>query len=285
MCAPCWAQNDFTGDPNVIMVQNFETADRDNPTTGLWYDSSGNGQHFTESGSPDVNDVNDYFKQGASSGYFDAKTYTQVGSYLRLTDADLSAKWPFKSTFSGTVKFSYCAWFRIDGPPDGSSNNAIKSLFGQYKITVPERVVDFGLYWDGSIVRLKYSKGYNSGASVEASDGTATLVSGRWYHVGLTYDDTDHSVKIRLWDDTAGAIVDNITDTHENSMDPSGSAESVFIGNRTITPAQYYEFDGWMDEVVFFDDILTSAEIDQIRLGTYGAAAMANNWWWRRRHN
>jgi hypothetical protein len=32
-------------------------------------------------------------------------------------------------------------------------------------------------------------------------------VAGRWYHISATFDDATHTGTIRIWDDTAGAIL------------------------------------------------------------------------------
>ena len=284
LCAPAWAANIWTGDPNVLYVQNFEVSDSNNPASGNWTDSNGSGLIFYNSGSPQVDDVNNYYKQGAGSGDFVCRGQFVVGSYISTSDATLSAAWPIKSTFAGTVKLSYCAWFRPDLLPTAGANDNVRCLFGKYNNSSGERVVSASVVWDGSKAVLQYVKGYNSGGSATATNHTRALVSGQWYHIGLTYDDTDHSVVMRLWDATAGTVYE-VTDTHANAMEPDGGNEDLMIGNLQITAAQYYEFDGWMDEVVFFNDVLTSAEIDEIRQGIYGNPTSGGDWWYRRRHN
>ena len=261
--------NDFTGDPNCICLMNFDIADEDNPSTGWWYDSSGNAQNFSGNQAVEPNTVD--YQQGDASCAFVCDGVYQVGDYLSRADADLSADWPLKSTFAGTVKFSYCAWFRPGLLPTATANDTQRSLLGKYNFSSGERCIGLSEVWDGTKAILRFAKGWNSGASSELTSHTRALVSGQWYHIGLTYDDTDHGMVMRLWDETAGTVYE-VTDTHSNSMEPDASNEALMIGNQQITAAQYYEFDGLMDEVVFFDDELTSDEIDEIRLGTYGAS-------------
>jgi len=282
LCAPAWSANDFSADPNVLALMNFDIADEDNPSLGYWHDSSGNDQDF--SGDVDSNTVD--FQQGDGCAEFDCMGKYAVGNYINRADVDLSADWPIKQTFAGTVKFSFCAWFKPDLLPTSTTGDQIRALFGKYNSNAGERGIALTEFWDDSKACLRFYKGWDSGGSQELTLHTTALVSGQWYHIGLTYDDTDHSVVMRLWDETAGTVT-AVTDTHTNAMDPNGCSKPVYIGQLQLTAGQYYEFDGLMDEMVFFNDILTADEIDEIRLGTYGAPAATgtSNWWWRRRHN
>ena len=283
MCATAWSANVWTGDPNVICVQNFDLADVNNPSSNWWYDSSGNAQHFVESSPKHVDANTADYKQGTSAGRFNDLGYSGLGAYISRADAALSAAWPIKSTFSGTAKFSYCAWFKPDRLPTEDAGDTLRYLLGKWGTS--EACVGVYLWYDGANSTVRFAKGWDNGDNSEALASTTTMVSGQWYHVGITYDDTDHGAVMRLWDDTAGTVSET-TATHVHAWEPDASDEALRIGNRQISFAQRYEFDGLMDEVVFFNDELTSAEIDQIRLGTYGSSSTGtSDWWYRRRHN
>jgi hypothetical protein len=58
---------------------------------------------------------------------------------------------------------------------------------------------------------------------------------------------------------------------------PPGCTEELRLGNGQ---GGFGYLNGNLDEVVIFDDVLTTDEIDAIRGGTYGG----NDWWWRRRN-
>ncbi|MBE3144107.1 MAG: hypothetical protein IMZ61_09325, partial [Planctomycetes bacterium] len=79
---------------------------------------------------------------------------------------------------------------------------------------------------------------------------------------------SDRSYRVRIWDDFAGAIL---------GTDKTGiSPVNIFVGTGTIYrgyAAAAFDMLGHVDEMVVFDDILTPGEIDEIRAGTYGAAA------------
>ena len=144
-----------------------------------------------------------------------------------------------------------------------------------------ESVITFGLYnkWDGatgnrSIIiqvtsagHFNFYLGYNGGASAENIYDAGSLVSGRWYHYGLTFDNADKSWKIVVWDDTALAKVINASGTSTNNI--SAVTTPLIIGARYDANLPIAPFDGEKDEVVVFKDILTTGEIDQIRQGTY----------------
>ena len=114
--------------------------------------------------------------------------------------------------------------------------------------------------------------GYNGGASQETLYSASTLVTGRFYHYGFTFDDTDKSWKLVVWDDTGSTKIINTSGTATNNISVEAIRVAVGVGyfesagNNPRMP-----FDGETDEVVVFKDILTTGEIDQIRQGTYGS--------------
>jgi hypothetical protein len=118
---------------------------------------------------------------------------------------------------------------------------------------------------DGAIEILQ---GYNSGDSYEIVSAPANLITGVWYHVAATYDDSDMSFRVRVWDDTNSQLLhDDFTGNFTNQIN-IGSASFV-IGNRSDVPATS-AFDDLIDEVVVFDKVLSVSEIDEIRSNTFG---------------
>ena len=92
------------------------------------------------------------------------------------------------------------------------------------------------------------------------------LSSNRWYHVAFTYRDSDRSYHVRVWDGTAGVLRFDATGT---------AAYPISVGDAPVIlgdlPLESRHYDGLLDEMVVFKDVLTTAEIDQIRQGTYGS--------------
>ena len=278
LCAPAWGANIFTGDANCVALWNFEngalTTDSISTNTLL-----ANGVIFT----PTAETVD--YKQGSACVDLEAGTVSQGGAYLSILDSSLSSDFPIKASYANTVQLSVCYWFKAESLPSGATNDDRKGLFSKWDWAGDhDYVYNSFLYFDGSNPVVGTSKGYNSGADSESSFHSTVLQTGRWYHLGTTYDDSTKLVRMRLWDDTAKSVVD-VTDTQVQSI--SLTTEALRVGLWGIYYASRYEFDGLVDEMVVFNDILTADEIDAIRSGTYGSAAESttSNWWWRRRHN
>ena len=242
MCAPAWSVNDFTGDANVVALWRFENG-------ALTTDSKG-ANTLTNSG---VGGDTTNYKEGLASALFNA-----VSDVLYRADADLDAGFPFKSGDT-TKKITVCGWFR---PTSLIAFN--RWLVSKYRWSDNER--SFGIFVDDASNAISLSIGYNSGASYEELNHASTLIVNTWYHFGITFDDSDKSYRIRIWDDTAGAILGvDKTGTATNNM--YAGAAPFAIGKGESDNA----LSAQVDEIVVFNDILTAAEIDQIRGGTYGA--------------
>jgi len=118
------------------------------------------------------------------------------------------------------------------------------------------------------LVILDASAKVNLLISANGSDwGTYThataLAAGRWYHAGITYDASDDSYRIRLYDYTAAATV---------GVDKTGTATDILIVDANFLlsdTAAAQSLDGKLDEVVVFKDVLNVSEIDAIRAGTF----------------
>ena len=106
------------------------------------------------------------------------------------------------------------------------------------------------------------------GLSYEILDASYTnLTTGVWYHIGATFDNTTKEWQLRVWDDNAKteAYYANGTATNNISLTDAPFAIGAWFNGGTPV----YPIDGLIDEVVVFDDILTTGEIDKIRQGTY----------------
>jgi hypothetical protein len=235
--------NDFTGDPNALGLYNMDQAG------GILLDSLGGVGDMVNFGGAVLDVVN--FKQGDASGKFVSPDALWIQDHL------LPADFPLKDgTSNGTFSLSF--WFR--------SNLASMSsewIISKWYSLGNER--SFLIFGSGSTISLYM--GYNGGSSTDtsASDTSTTIVRDRWYHIGITWDDSDQSWRIRIYDafnDTVGET------TGTNSNGPSNpDGGSWTVGGNPDTSGF---FDGWLDEVVIFKDVLTADEIDEIREGTYG---------------
>ncbi len=239
--------NNFTDDPNCVALWKFVDGALTTDTIGTNTLTNNNGV---------VSNLVD-FKEGASSADFESGS-TQ---YFDIIDADLDAGFPLKSG-DANKKFSICGWLQIE------AIGAHIGIFSKDKIgdrTLTIRVTNSG--------KFEVKMGYGDGTLNETIYEAGALVTGRFYHFGFTFQDSDKSWQLVVWDDTA---VSKIIDTSGNSTNniyvgiaPVAVVLGYFDGGTPFNP-----FDGEQDEVVVFKDILTIAEIDEIRAGTYGPATV-----------
>ena len=92
------------------------------------------------------------------------------------------------------------------------------------------------------------------------------MSTGVWYHVGATFNNSSKAFQLSIYEDGVGVIHDHSGTATDNISITSGG---FAIGATFDSGTPYRHFDGWIDEVVVFSDILTPGEIDQIRSGTY----------------
>jgi len=236
--------NDFSGDANCVAVYNFEES-------GV----SADGKDYNEDSknSNDLTDVNTVQKdadsmQGAQSIYFSNTN----NEYFSIDDGDLSAGFPMKNGV-GTISWSVCFWIQPLVPAN------TEGVLGKFAFN------DGGLYiYIGTDEKL-YVRVYDDAAAFDTEVYGTAFDGSTWFHVGVTYDSSDNGYRIRIWDDDGGALLGaDETGTFSNAC--TDSSVALLIGKGS------FELDGNLDEVVFFKDVLSADEIDQIRAGTYGAA-------------
>ena len=92
---------------------------------------------------------------------------------------------------------------------------------------------------------LQFFIGTNSGASFELLSGTLSTSTGRWYHVGATFNNTTKAWELRVWDDTAGSEVLNASGTASNNISITSAAVAIGASYKNGTPERY--FDGLID--------------------------------------
>ncbi len=194
------------------------------------------------------------FKQGDASGIFVAAD----SDNFSITDANLDAGFPLKNG-DANKKISVCNWVKF-------TDITITGWDGMWsKAGTGKESLELGIIDVAGTKRVQGFLGFNNGVSTEAFTDTETaIVAGRWYHIGFTYQDSDKSWRIRIWDDTASSVTDKTGNTTNNIN--VEDAPFQINGN----PDGHY-LDMRVDELVVFKDILGTGEIDQIREGTFGA--------------
>lgn len=185
-----------------------------------------------------------------------------------LSDSSVVAGFPLKG--GDTIKIiSVAFWFRSTSfPSEGTS----RILVMKYAYWAGRTFVIY-LKKTGGNTYVAFGIGYGAGGgSWELVQHLSALTVGRWYHVGVTFQDSDGTYRIRIWDDTAGAILG--TDLTGNMTNKIYISSAEYY--RVATNGSGEMFSGKMDEVVFFNDILTTDEIDKIRQGLYPSAPPAS---------
>ena len=225
--------------------------------TTLTLDANGDANNIGIFGA--VADLIDY-KQGASSADF------TPNGYMYRTDANLSADFPLKNG-DANKKISVCCWFRMENPPSATP----RDLFAKYHSGDDTRSILAQVYnLSGTTHYVRVYVGHSGGTSGQNKVLTHDLDGSVWYHLAVTYDDATKNLVIRLYDtDDSTVYSDSWTMTNNINVE---DAEWT-IGNK----GDHTEpFDGLIDEMVVFNDVLSSSEIDGIRAGTYDILADAN---------
>jgi hypothetical protein len=246
--------NVFTGDPNCVALWRFESG-------ALGTDSIGSNS-VAGSGGASADTGNK--KEGGAS----VDLVAASSQYLFLDDGSLDSGYPLKNG-SSSPKHSYCGWFYMDLDP---SSGQARIVYSKYH-TVNARSILVYLYNDGTGVKFAVNIGYNSGISEEGAEiprATHDVQTGQWYHFAFTHNDSTKAWHIRLWDDSGSTAYDN-TGTFTNNITINN--QPINIGRE---PSAYWQYwDGHVDELVVFNDILTTNEIDQIRSGTFPGGGAA----------
>ena len=245
--------NDFSGDVNTQGLYNFDSG-------ALTTDSSGNGNTLVQDGPMTSNLVD--FKQGDGSVVGVASPRTAQ----HIADASLNADFPLKSGDTNK-KISIAAWVNFDTTTIVGSRDMFfsKATFSG----TPDASFECGLFNDSGTPRLYFAIGHNSGASQEiVFDTNITVVVGRWYHYAVTFQDSDKSYKLRLWDEFNTTVHETTGNTTNNIW--INSQQWTVNGDAFSPPVGGQGLDINIDEWVVFNDILTSDEIDEIRNGIFG---------------
>jgi len=238
------ALNDFSGDARCAALWRFES--------GLSTRDSKGANTLTAYNTP-TEDLVD-FKEGACCAVMTLAS----SEYFAIADAALAAGFPLKSG-DATKVFSACLWFKATSFP-AAGGIILSKRDSSTKWTFILSTWASGalyLYWV-----------YNSGGASHALNIGYTLVTGRWYHIGLAIDGVNKTLYVRIWDDTAGAVVKEISFTPTNALYVSNAAFGIGASGTGEAP-----INGKMDEVVVFNALLTSTEIDLIRSGAFPSVA------------
>ena len=237
--------NNFAADPNCVAVYDFEDPDQ------LGADSRGGDDTLVNYG-VDPYDIS--VKQGSYAALFNPAQ----ADHMYALDDNLSAGFPLKSE-SKNKSFSFSFWVRL---------NRLDSPGWYYILSKGENNADkrsFALAINTSH-QLALQVGYSNGTLYETKTTGSPVTVDTWYHVGVTYNDATRAYRIRVYSDASSSLLFDETGTFSNHINVE---DGMFkLGDVHGSGGGY--LDGYLDEVAAFNDVLTAAEIDKIRQGTYG---------------
>lgn len=241
--------NDFSGYSNCVALWRFENG-------ALTADSIG-GNTLTAYNTPAADTVD--YKEG--SACVDLEFGDNDALYM--LDAGADADFPTKNGQPGTL--SLCSWTKIE-----SFANDNMAIYSKWGVNSNKRNVRFGLIT--ATPTFACSIGYNSGNSEEVVVSSGTPQLGRWYHLAFTFNNSTRAWQFVVWDDTASSKIVNTSGTATNNMNVDDALHMIGVGRYTTGFDDYW--DGKIDELVVFKNILSTSEIDQIRAGTFGSPAL-----------
>lgn len=235
-------ENKFDDDPNCTAVYNFEDG-------ALTVDSKGGNTLDNNGASADTGD----YKQGGASVDFELSET----DYMTIADGDLDAGVFGRS--DGSAVGSICFWIKLE--------SMVADSFSATKHNPESDLRSLALEIDSSD-KLGFTSGYSSGTAGNFYDYGTVFALATWYHVTFTLDGSDN-YRIRIRNGSTGALLStDLTGTLTNSI--SLTTAALVIGARADGAGYSGYLDGKLDELVYFKDVLTVSEIDQIYAGTYG---------------
>ena len=237
--------NDFTLDDDIKALWRFENG-------ALTIDSKGE-NILTNAG---VNSNIESYKEGFGSAQFGAD------SRLYINDGDLDTGFPLKNGDTNK-KLTLCTWLYMDTAPSAAAAND-SIIFMKYAANKCSIKITLNTTVTSTYLTVYISAG---GVTYETSYYHATpLVIGRWYHIAITYQASDGAYRIRIYDATAAAI---------HGSDKTGTLGNVYVGTAPIFIGYLYNslrnhsLYGKLDEMIMFNRVLTTDEIDDIRTNTF----------------
>ncbi len=246
--------NIFNTDPNCVAVWNLEPG-------LLTIDSRGTNKLTNYNG---VASDTTSFKQG--TGCADFNDY----NWLTINDANLTPNFPFKDGTSND-RISVTGWVKLDSLPTDHGPYGYKVIYAKDSATWPDFIEGFAI----TVGQFYYpsTNDYRSSFAIMVSHAGSykqywlpnEVVTGRWYHLAVTFTNAGKAYHIRVWDAQAGALLGDttgVTDDYATFNKLPARLGAIASGTKA--------FNGRMDEMVVFNDILTNTEIDKIRQGTYG---------------
>lgn len=232
--------NDFSAETRCKALWRFESG-------ALTADSKGTNT-LTSAGTP-AEDLVD-FKEGACCVDIEYATT----DYFTIADAALDAGFPLKNG-DATKKLTWAAWIKQESQTPSYA-------FILSKWDTPNNKKSLAVTTVSNVLKIYW--GYSSGTLSEEISTGISILDGEWYHVAIAVDGVAKSFKARVYR-LSNSTVYTYSSTQTNALNVEDAAFRIGARDGDTT----YRWDGKIDEVIVFDDILSDIEIDQVRAGAF----------------
>ena len=237
--------NNFASDPNCVALWRFESGQ-------LTADSVGTNTLTNHGVTANTTDK----KEATSS----ANLQAAQNDYFSIANASLSSMFPFSGA-AAPKTISVAFWMKLNSLPlVGYTYDPFSKLDSSRALaTFTTMIGDGGQmgFFIGTADSRKYEDAWT----------TSIIVPGQWYHVVVTYRDSDRSYQINVWSAETGAVLAEKTGALTNNIVVTNA--DVYLGARQDLEANRF-LDGLLDEMVVFNDVLTPDEMAKIRAANYG---------------
>ncbi len=242
--------NDFASDPDCAALWRFESGQLTTDSVGS------NTLEIVETVTAETSD----HKEGEASANLET-------GYFRIDDADLDPGFPLKSGVA-TPAFSVAFWMKaytVSERLTGSVMYAKGAEAGPYTYSF-----GMGLYEPAGAgtgtIRLMVGTAGGTNQHIYDTHLSRVLQRDQWYHMAVTYEQTSPTegiLNLYIYDPSDGTV---LTSTVASANVP------VYDGPLALGLSRWSSsrFVGLLDEMVVFKDVLTEAEVNQIRQGSYG---------------
>jgi hypothetical protein len=170
------------------------------------------------------------FGQGASFG---------GASKINIGDTGLDA-----------TRFSISLWVYLPG------NITSCQFYAKYSNVGGSHGVGFGI----SDTNQNYLKFWINGINLESQ---AALSTSTWYHIVAVYDGTKQYLYVN-------GTLNSPGNSQNDSTDPTYGSTDAYLGVLWYDGNFTQYFTGYLDDVAFFDRVLTSTEISNLYTGNWG---------------
>jgi hypothetical protein len=156
------------------------------------------------------------------------------------------------SLSTGDIDFTMAAWVNFETESAGTTQMTIMSKASS------GTVEEYSLYYTGATTdRIRFEMFDSAGTSICTTTDTTAVSTATWYFVVAWHDSAGNTCNIQVNNNTATSAAET-----GGGNDPADTAAAFHLGARDTTETAF--FDGLIDEVGFWKEILSTTEKDDL---------------------